>query len=202
LLRVVGEPTDDFSPKCSSFLAWNYALVQYCKEVSFFSVFMIVVRDPYLSVISSAHYHILSGKFIILTFSTLFSSSFVFCCSGVLLALDIYRSKFSATSPYIVNTIRNNDQFIWICTGLWAVSCLIFFFQFCFINCPTTFQFAEISNLDTHLALRFLRPEGTRKRAIPYGYGFNLVSCPNYFFEILGWAVIAVMTGSIAGTLY
>ena len=59
-----------------------------------------------------------------------------------------------------------------------------------------------MSNLHTHLALRSLRPEGTRKRAIPHGYGFNLVSCPNYFFEILGWAVIAVMTGSISGTLY
>lgn len=56
-----------------------------------------------------------------------------------------------------------------------------------------------MSNLHTHLTLRSLRPEGSRKRAIPHGYGFDLVSFPNYFFEILGWAVIAVMTGSIAG---
>lgn len=44
-----------------------------------------------------------------------------------------------------------------------------------------------------------MRPAGTKKRAIPYGYGFNLVSCPNYTFEIIGWAVLAVMTGSYAG---
>jgi len=67
------------------------------------------------------------------------------------------------------------------------------------VRCLTTFQFAEMSNLHTHLTLRSLRPEGTRKRAIPHGYGFDLVSCPNYFFEIMGWAVIAIMTGSIAG---
>ena len=30
------------------------------------------------------------------------------------------------------------------------------------------------------------------------GYGFNMVSCPNYLFEILGWTVISVMTNSIA----
>lgn len=98
-----------------------------------------------------------------------------------------------------MNTIRNDEQFLWICTGIWAVSCL---FSYSFRHCLTTLQFAEMSNLHTHLTLRSLRPEGTRKRAIPQGYGFDLVSCPNYFFEILGWAVIALMTGSIAGTLF
>lgn len=49
------------------------------------------------------------------------------------------------------------------------------------------------------MTLRGLRPPGTRTRAIPYGYGFSLVSCPNYFFEVMGWVVIAVMTNSIAG---
>jgi steroid 5-alpha reductase family enzyme len=60
------------------------------------------------------------------------------------------------------------------------------------------FQFAEYSNLLTHLNLRSLRPEGSRKRVIPHGYGFDWVSLPNYFFEILGWVVFTVMTGSWA----
>lgn len=47
--------------------------------------------------------------------------------------------------------------------------------------------------------LRNLRPEGTTKRAIPKGYGFGLVSCPNYFFETLAWTAVTVMTGSYAG---
>lgn len=60
-------------------------------------------------------------------------------------------------------------------------------------------QFAEISNLIVHIKLRNLRPAGTRKRAIPHGYGFSLVSFPNYFFESMAWLVIAVMTGSYTG---
>lgn len=57
-----------------------------------------------------------------------------------------------------------------------------------------------MSNLHTHITLRNLRPPGTRARAIPRGFGFNLVSCPNYLFEIFGWAVIAAMTNTLSGT--
>lgn len=60
-------------------------------------------------------------------------------------------------------------------------------------------QFAEISNLKTHLILSSLRSDGSKGRSIPYGYGFSLVSFPNYFFEMLGWLTIVVMTGSWAG---
>lgn len=97
---------------------------------------------------------------------------------GLLLAYDIYRPAFSATSSHIAGTIRSNEQFLWICTGIWA--------------------FAELSNLHTHLTLRSLRPANTRTRGVPVGYGFTFVSCPNYFFESMGWAAIAVMTGSVA----
>ncbi|KAK5664832.1 Very-long-chain enoyl-CoA reductase [Batrachochytrium dendrobatidis] len=58
--------------------------------------------------------------------------------------------------------------------------------------------FAEVSNLMTHITLRNLRPVGTRVRNIPMGYGFNHVTCPNYFFEILGWIVLSLITGSLA----
>ncbi|KAJ1814514.1 3-oxo-5a-steroid 4- dehydrogenase, partial [Coemansia sp. RSA 2599] len=49
------------------------------------------------------------------------------------------------------------------------------------------FLFAELSNLMTHITLRNLRPPGTRVRRIPYGYGFDIVSCPNYLFESIAW---------------
>ncbi|KAF9443432.1 hypothetical protein P691DRAFT_808966 [Macrolepiota fuliginosa MF-IS2] len=110
---------------------------------------------------NSAHYHILSGLF---------------------LAYDIYRPKYSAASPFIVGTYRNNKDFLYVAAGLWA--------------------FAELSNFHTHMTLRSLRPAGTRTRAIPYGYGFFLVSCPNYFFEVMGWAIITGMTNSLAAYLF
>lgn len=62
-----------------------------------------------------------------------------------------------------------------------------------------TTQLMELANLHAHITLRNLRPPGTKVRAIPYGFGFNWVSCPNYLWEILGWAVIGGMTNSIAG---
>ncbi|OJT03365.1 hypothetical protein TRAPUB_6034 [Trametes pubescens] len=90
--------------------------------------------------------------------------------------------SFAATSPYIRGTIRENPTFLWASLAVWL--------------------FAELSNLHTHIALRNLRPAGSTARAIPRGYGFALVSCPNYFFETVGWTVIAVMTGSYAAWLF
>ncbi|KAF4596755.1 3-oxo-5a-steroid 4- dehydrogenase [Pleurotus pulmonarius] len=110
---------------------------------------------------NSAHYHIFSG---------------------LLLAYDIYRPKYASASNFIVNTRRDNPQFLNACAAVWL--------------------FAELSNLSTHLTLRSLRPAGTGKRGIPYGYGFGLVSCPNYFFETVGWFVICIMTNSIAAWLF
>ncbi|KAI0714285.1 3-oxo-5-alpha-steroid 4-dehydrogenase-domain-containing protein [Cerioporus squamosus] len=102
--------------------------------------------------------------------------------SGVLLSWSVYSPTFAANSPWIRGTIRENPTFLW--------------------SCLAVFLFAELSNLRTHLTLRNLRPAGTTKRAIPQGYGFSLVSCPNYLFETLAWTSIAVMTGSYAAWLF
>ncbi|KAM5530870.1 hypothetical protein V8D89_015455 [Ganoderma adspersum] len=102
--------------------------------------------------------------------------------SGVLLAWSIYSPTFAANSPWIRGTVRENPTFLW--------------------SCLAAFVFAELSNLSTHISLRNLRPEGTTKRAIPRGYGFGLVSCPNYFFETLAWAAVTVMTGSYAAGIF
>ncbi|KAK9477893.1 3-oxo-5-alpha-steroid 4-dehydrogenase-domain-containing protein [Lipomyces japonicus] len=39
-------------------------------------------------------------------------------------------------------------------------------------------------------------------RRIPKGYGFDLVSCPNYFFELLAWTVIAFITRSRGSVIF
>ena len=71
------------------------------------SLYLIIehLRIFHVFPLSSLHYHILSGVF---------------------LAFDMYRYKYSAPSPYIVNTIRDNEHFLWIGAGIWAVS---FFFE-------------------------------------------------------------------------
>ncbi|KAJ2906979.1 hypothetical protein MKZ38_009842 [Zalerion maritima] len=61
------------------------------------------------------------------------------------------------------------------------------------------YMFSEISNAIVHLNLASLRPKGTTKKGIPTGYGFGLVTCPNYMFEVLGW--IAVITVSRSWTV-
>lgn len=56
------------------------------------------------------------------------------------------------------------------------------------------FIMAELANFRTHLILRDLRPSGSNTRAIPRGFGFSLVSCPNYFFEMVAWCAFSFMT--------
>jgi len=113
----------------------------------------------------------------------IFKNSFHYhILSGLFLAYPIYGPTYAATSPHIRGTVRSNPQFLWMCAGVWLL--------------------AELSNLSAHVTLRNLRPPGTKKRAIPYGYGFNLISCPNYFFESVVWAAVAYMSGSWAAWLF
>ncbi|KAF7796032.1 hypothetical protein EIP86_007202 [Pleurotus ostreatoroseus] len=113
---------------------------------------------------------------------TSFSSAHYHLLGGLGLAYPVYSPTYSAASPYIRGTIRDDPKFLWACIAVWL--------------------FAELSNLKTHIALRNLRPPGSTKRAIPYGYGFDLVSYPNYTFEILGWIVVSVMTGSYGSWVF
>ncbi|KAL1741907.1 3-oxo-5-alpha-steroid 4-dehydrogenase-domain-containing protein [Schizophyllum fasciatum] len=116
---------------------------------------------PFFNVFkNSGHYHILSG---------------------LLLALDVYRPRYSA--PAVAGTILDDPTFVKVGAGLVIVF--------------------ELLNLNAHLVLRSLRPAGTTKRGIPYGLGFGLVSCPNYLFETLVWTTITIMTGgSLASVLF
>jgi len=57
------------------------------------------------------------------------------------------------------------------------------------------FVFSQLANFYTHLLLRDLRPVGSTVRAIPRGFTFGLVSCPNYFHEICVWVAVSLLTG-------
>ncbi|KAI9219070.1 3-oxo-5-alpha-steroid 4-dehydrogenase-domain-containing protein [Blastocladiella britannica] len=64
------------------------------------------------------------------------------------------------------------------------------------------YSFGQMANFMTHLHLRSLRPPGSTVRKIPTGFGFGLVSCPNYFFETLVWVSILLLTQSWAVAVF
>lgn len=54
-----------------------------------------------------------------------------------------------------------------------------------------------------HVILANLRPAGAAKGyAIPRGFLFNLITCPNYTAEILGWVAFTVATQTAAAGLF
>ncbi|CAF0718060.1 unnamed protein product [Brachionus calyciflorus] len=70
------------------------------------------------------------------------------------------------------------------------------------------FLFNELGNLSIHLALRDLRPAGSKVRKIPFPtsnpftFLFNFVSCPNYTYEIGSWIFFSIMTQSLPAFLF
>ncbi|KAM9900143.1 hypothetical protein OXX69_009208 [Metschnikowia pulcherrima] len=62
--------------------------------------------------------------------------------------------------------------------------------------------FAEVSNFITHLKLAGIRAKDKKAYAIPYGYGFDWVVCPNYFFESLSWLAYALLVGNWSTWLF
>ncbi|RUP43067.1 hypothetical protein BC936DRAFT_137677 [Jimgerdemannia flammicorona] len=106
------------------------------------------------------------------------NSAHYWILSGANLAFWVYGPWFAEGTTMS----ERSEVWIWGCVAVWA--------------------WAQLSNLATHVTLRNLRPPGTRSRAIPYGYGFDLVSCPNYFFEIVAWGAICVLTLSWSAVLF
>ncbi|CEH16871.1 Steroid reductase required for elongation of the very long chain fatty acids [Ceraceosorus bombacis] len=100
--------------------------------------------------------------------------------SGIFLSGSINIPANSAAK--LKGTLRDSDA--------WLIGCTVAWLAF------------ETLNYSTHIALRNLRPAGTRERKIPRGGLFEYVSCPNYFYEILGWVAISALTLSPAAALF
>ncbi|GAA5990245.1 hypothetical protein JCM11641_001797 [Rhodosporidiobolus odoratus] len=100
--------------------------------------------------------------------------------SGLLLAAPLY-GPWNGSSA-LEGSIRDSNVWLYGWTTVWV--------------------YAEVSNLVTHLNLSSLRPAGTKIRRIPQGYGFNLVSCANYFFETIAWVAFTALTGNWAAALF
>lgn len=97
--------------------------------------------------------------------------------SGVLLAYFSYAPASFAQGSILNKFLYGNTLFEWDSNQI--------------IMLGVAWLFAELSNLTVHLNLASLRSSGSTERKIPYGYGFDKVSCPNYFFEAWGWFVLS-----------
>jgi very-long-chain enoyl-CoA reductase len=68
--------------------------------------------------------------------------------------------------------------------------------------------FCEVGNLSVHVALRNLRPAGSKERKIPYATSnpltclFSFVSCPNYTYEVGAWVSFSVMTQCLPALMF
>lgn len=70
------------------------------------------------------------------------------------------------------------------------------------------FIISELGNLSIHVALKNLRPAGSKERKIPrstsnpFTFLFEFVSCPNYTYETIAWVAFACMTQTLVGLLF
>eukprot|EP00736_Rhodelphis_marinus_P000986 Rmarinus@m.28314 len=118
----------------------------------------------------------------------------------------LFVHRFSNATMPIFNLFKN-------CSYYWGFAAFVGYF----VNHPlytapandlqvkiglAMFVLSELSNFVTHVMLRNLRPPGTRVRRIPRGFFFELVSCPNYFFEITSWLGFNIFTQTVAGYLF
>ncbi|XP_050525217.1 probable very-long-chain enoyl-CoA reductase art-1 [Daktulosphaira vitifoliae] len=123
----------------------------------------------------------------------------------------IFVHRFSHATMPIMNLFKN-------CTYYWGFTAFVAYF----VNHPlytspstvqfyiglATFIFCELGNLSIHIALRNLRPPGTKVRRIPvatinpFTYLFNFVSCPNYSYEVGSWIGFTLMTSSLPAGLF
>ncbi|GAA5949088.1 hypothetical protein JCM3765_004008 [Sporobolomyces pararoseus] len=100
--------------------------------------------------------------------------------SGVLLAAPLYGPWNGQLR--LSSSILSNDTYLYSWVALWVYS--------------------EFSNLLTHLNLASLRSKGSKTRQIPKGYGFDKVSCANYWFETLAWLSFTGLTLNWAAGLF
>lgn len=125
----------------------------------------------------------------------------------------LFVHRFSHATMPLTNLFKN-------CTYYWGFA----FFVGYYINHPLYtpasfkdaqillgligFLFSELGNFSIHIALRNLRPPGTTERRIPmptanpFTLLFNLVSCPNYTYEIAAWVSFSIMTQALPALLF
>ena len=120
---------------------------------------------------------------------------------------SLFIHRFSADTLPLRNVVKNSAHYWLLCgvnMGYFIYGPLLankrhstfFTFTMCAI-----WLWSEVENYWSHILLRDLRPPGSRERHIPRGHGFDTfkLSCPNYFFETIGWICVSLFSGSFSG---
>jgi len=120
---------------------------------------------------------------------------------------SVFVHRFSNGTMPAFNIVKNSFHY-WILGGLNIAYFLYHpqytgFYSNTVVNaCVVVFLLAELGNLDAHITLRDLRPEGTTARAIPRGGLFGKVCCANYTYELLAWLAFCIFTRTLTGYLF
>ena len=121
----------------------------------------------------------------------------------------IFVHRFSAATMPARNIFKNSAHY-WIFSGInlaywsyapWAPTASPSNALLTYTG-MALFVVGEVLNFYTHLVLKNLRRPGTTERGIPHGIGFNLVTCPNYFFEVLSWIGVALVNRSLSTVVF
>ncbi|KAM4060080.1 3-oxo-5-alpha-steroid 4-dehydrogenase [Hirsutella rhossiliensis] len=121
----------------------------------------------------------------------------------------LFVHKFSAATMPVFN-IAKNSFFYWALSGLlcaysvYSPRSLAATAHVPVVDAVGTavYLFGEVGNALVHLYLSSLRSAGGTERKIPAGYGFALVTCPNYMYEILSWVGIVIASRDWAVALF
>uniref|UniRef100_A0A0F7USI8 Trans-2,3-enoyl-CoA reductase, putative n=2 Tax=Toxoplasma gondii TaxID=5811 RepID=A0A0F7USI8_TOXGV len=122
----------------------------------------------------------------------------------------LFVHRFSSSTMPIVNVPINCGHY-WILFGVF-VGYFLFHPKYqpmwrddqplVIYSLAATMVIFELLNFKTHLILRSLRARGTRQRGVPSGWGFDLVSCANYFWETLSWVTFSVLVSCLTSWIF
>ncbi|KAG4434434.1 hypothetical protein IFR05_010074 [Cadophora sp. M221] len=123
----------------------------------------------------------------------------------------VFVHKFSLATMPLLNIFKNSFHY-WVLSGLNIAYWIYAPSSYTAKSSPTIdyinyaglvlYVYGEASNFIAHQTLSNLRSRGGTERGIPKGYGFGLVTCPNYLFELIAWTGIALVSKSAATVIF